>query len=208
MKTKKGIMKEKFEAELAQYSQQLKEAEKLHQCFQAEDKMYEEYQIIKVGLIVKREAMLERCYEGNWGNRDNWFFSRIPTHFKQMYLETERRIMVDALTEISDENYLRIINSEEFKQIENEIIMLKEVVKTSEHIEVEYNIQKFQDKIGRLENSIKNLDDMKILREICTIERRIEEANKITIQNKIRLDKYKEMIRAFECSQTLNVKED
>jgi len=140
MTTKKELQ-EKYDKELIELKKELDISEKKHkEKFIEEDKLdekrKEELQIVSE----QKELIYSKKWKGNFGNRDNWYYGKIPKEFN--FNEEDKEFISEALKEILIEREKEIIETEEYKEIDkkyNELILDKFSKEHKElHEKIEY----------------------------------------------------------------------
>jgi hypothetical protein len=116
MTTKKELI-ENWTQELRQVEAQIVTTEQEHKQFKAEGDEYEELGVQRDKIDVKLNRLLQGQYEGNWGDHDEWYHSRIPTKFSGLLRKFGHRVVSEALNELRDEKMRAIETSEEYKAL-------------------------------------------------------------------------------------------
>lgn len=166
--------------------------EKQHKKFNKEHeedkKREEEYDEISE----LRDALLSKKWEGNFGDRDNRYYGRIP--YKFSFNKEDKKEIKQALVEISNEKEKEITGTEKYQKLkkkENDVCFSKF---SKEHRKLDDKIERVNDTISWSQAKILRIQDRGELIQECKRRRKDEimEEKRKAKDEKIR--KYKQMI--------------
>ena len=192
MTTKKELQEE-YDKELIELNKELDISKKEHkEKFIEEDKLdekrREDFRIISE----QKELIYSKKWEGNFGNRDNWYHGIIPQEFN--FNEEDKEFISEALKELSIEKEKEIVETKEYKEITKKYDELICSKFSKEHKELHNKIEDITRSIEWINRKL-NLISTKggLIQESKRLKniQRHEEKNK---KRKEKIQKYKELI--------------
>jgi len=192
--TSKKELEDECNKKIQELEKQLPALEEQHKAFLSEDKEEDDRVYEERRLSLQLERLENQVYEGNFGNRDAWYYGRIPEEFK--FNENDEEEIKEALKEIGNEKMKEIEESEEYKRISSEREKIIWTKNSPKHYELHKKINDIEDSIKWNERRIKSIQDKGELIKVCkwiAEHKRNEEVRKA---RKEKIEKYKEMILA------------
>jgi len=191
MVTKQEIETE-CQKEIEKLQKELSDLEEQHKKFTSEDEDEIKRQRDYNRLSNKLSVLENKSYLGNWGNYDNWYYSKIPSEF--MFDESDSEEIKIALTQIKDESLKRIEETEEYKKVSEEKEKVTWSKFSKEHSKIHEKIEDLERSVKWNENRINSIQTKGGLIELTkhlAQQKRQEESNK-NKQEKVK--EYKERI--------------
>jgi septal ring factor EnvC (AmiA/AmiB activator) len=142
-------LEEECKENIARLTKELKALEAQHGRFSAEDKTDKEREEKYVNLIHQIAKLQDKTYIGNFGNRDNWYNSRIPTtlRFSKKQISEDSGFINDALNELKKDRQEEIEHSEEYLALKKQMDECSFSKFSTEH-------RKLHDDISKVKNDI------------------------------------------------------
>ena len=156
-----------------------------HAKFKAEDTMVEELEAESNTLFVQLTKLKELQYNGNFGNRDNWFRSKIPQKFDNLVAKYGYQVVKDALNNLRRENEVAIENSSTLVSITKErdrIFRAQQDIISAKHREIHQQLTAgyngLYDTKQRIVTNLKSIEDKSWFIKFCLMRSEVEKRGK------------------------------
>lgn len=193
--TTKIEIQNKAKEEIQNASIELEKLNEKHKKYEEEHNKEREHNEKQKEIYKKIDKLEEKKWEGNFGNKDDWYYSRIPQKFDCLIKTAEDKdIFKRALTEIANENEEKIKQTKEYKSLEQQKDKLSWYSFSKEHLELDKEIDNLKWGIDYNNRIIREVEDRGKLIEYSKNLKKREEREKQEKERKAKLTYFKESI--------------
>ncbi len=165
--TTKAEIQNKARGEILKAQTELNKFEQEHKKFEQEHKKREEYNYKRNILDEKIGIFISKKWVGNFEKHNNWYYSKIPFKFESLISKDkeheDKNLICDILKELSIKQEKEIIQTKEYKDLEEERKKLIIYSFSQKHILIDEKIENLKHKIdweNRLINRMENKGEL------------------------------------------------